>query len=193
MTSVQDQFSGTNFGSLQPADERHRVNSSFSAASDAPLSASFRQTRSLALQPGAAEHWRQSQYRHHRAATLASVNANIGGNLNAQIADGSDLNVTAFRTTSSTTSVDLAIEANAAEAIAGTSRALSGPSRQGVAGVVAHPRRQPVASTIAAVGSAMAPASGLLADLVSGLRQIMARRAGSEWPGYGHEFRAILP
>ena len=50
------------------------------------------------------------------------MNANIGGNLNAQIADGSDLNVTDLQDTTSSTgfSVDIAIEANAAEAIAGT-------------------------------------------------------------------------
>ena len=184
VTSVQDQFSGTNFGfSSSPLTNGTGSNSSFSAASDAPLSASFNQTESLTTTDQAQLNTGGSLniVTTEGAATLASVNANIGGNLNAQIADGSDLNVTDLQDTTSSTgfSVDIAIEANAAEAIAGTVEGVVEAIETGdVAGIVSSiPGANQVASTIAAIesgdgaailGALGGPGIGALAQQIDG-------------------------
>ena len=184
VTSVQDQFSGTNFGfSSSPLTNGTGSNSSFSAASDAPLSASFNQTESLTTTDQAALNTGGSLniVTTEGAATLASVNANIGGNLNAQIADGSDLNITDLQDTTSSTgfSVDIAIEANAAEAIAGTVEGVVEAIETGDAAAIVSsiPGANQVASTIAAIesgdgaaiiGALGGPGAGALAQQING-------------------------
>ena len=108
------------------------------------------------------------------------MNANIGGNLNAQIADGSDLNITDLQDTTSSTgfSVDIAIEANAAEAIAGTVEGVVEAIETGDAAAIVSsiPGANQVASTIAAIesgdgaailGALGGPGAGALAQPVS--------------------------
>ena len=184
VTSVQDQFSGTNFGfSSSPLTNGTGSNASFSAASDAPLSASFNQTESLtttdrvALNTGGSLNIVTTE----GGATLAAVNANIGGNLNTQIADGSDLNITDLQDTSSSTgfSVDIAIEANAAEAIAGTVEGVVEAIETGDVNAIVSsiPGANQVASTIAAIesgdgaailGALGGPGVGALAQQING-------------------------
>ena len=184
VTSVQDQFSGTNFGfSSSPLTNGTGSNSSFSAASDAPLSASFNQTESLTTTDQAELNTGGSLniVTTEGAATLASVNANIGGNLNAQIADGSDLNITDLQDTTSSTgfSVDIAIEANAAEAIAGTVEGVVEAIETGDAAAIVSsiPGANQIASTIAAIesgdgaaiiGALGGPGAGALAQQING-------------------------
>ncbi len=178
VTSVQDQFSGTNFGfSSSPLTNGTGSNSSFSAASDAPLSASpdrtLTTTDQTAIPAGSL-----NIVTTEGAATLASVNANIA----AQRADRRrfDLNITDLQDTTSSTgfSVDIAIEANAAEAIAGTVEGVVEAIETGDAAAIVSsiPGANQVASTIAAIesgdGAAIlglgGPGAGALAQQING-------------------------
>ena len=160
VTSVQDQISGTNFGfSSSPLTNGTGSNSSFTAESDAPLSASFSQTEStittdrVDLNTGGNLNIVTTE----GSATLAAVNANAAGNLNTAIADGSDLNITELQDTTSSTgfSVDVSIDANAAEAIAGTVEGVVEAIETGDAAAIVSsiPGANQIASTIAAIES----------------------------------------
>ena len=184
VTSVQDQISGTNFGfSSSPLTNGTGSNSSFTAESDAPLSASFSQTEStittdrVDLNTGGNLNIVTTE----GSATLAAVNANVAGNLNTAIADGSDLNITELQDTTSSTgfSVDVSIDANAAEAIAGTVEGVVEAIETGDAAAIVSsiPGANQIASTIAAIesgdgaaiiGALGGPGAGALAQQING-------------------------